>query len=77
VRRDRLLREALRERFVVTLTSGETFDGLLDETDESTVTLVDADALAGDGSSTKVDGALYLPRARIAYMQHPDRRSAP
>jgi hypothetical protein len=35
-RRDRLIRQALRERFVVTLRSGETFDGLLLDADDKT-----------------------------------------
>jgi hypothetical protein len=67
----------LRERFVVTLATGETFDGLLDEVDESTLTLLDAHLLAADGSSTPIDGVMYLARDRVAYMQHPEKRSRP
>lgn len=67
-RRDRLLREHLRERFVVTLKTGETFDGLLDDHDESNIALIDPYAITGDGRAS-VDGSLYLPRAQIAYMQ--------
>jgi hypothetical protein len=68
VRRDRLLREHLRHRFVITMKTGETFDGLLNDQDESTVEFVDAGVLTRDGRVV-VDGALFLPRAGIAYLQ--------
>ena len=68
--RDRLLRKALRERFVVTLVSGETFDGLLIDVDDRTLTLANASAISGT-ERVKVDGLLYLPRP-IAYMQKPE-----
>ena len=68
--RDRLLRRHVRDRFVVTLTSGESFSGLLDEHDSNHVTLVDAFTL-GDGGQHKVSGSLFIPRDRIAYMQRP------
>lgn len=71
MRRDRLLKGLLRERFVVTMTTGEAFEGLLDRLDESTVELVDARAHVKDGA-VKVDGRLYLPRAQVAYMQRPE-----
>lgn len=69
-RRDRLVRQSLRERFVVTLRGGETFEGLLLDADDKTVHLVDAFALDGK-SRMSVDGALYLPRDQVAYMQKP------
>jgi hypothetical protein len=69
--RDRLLKTLLRERFVVTMTSGEAFDGLLDRYDESHIELVDASAHLKDGK-VRVDGRLYLPRAQVAYMQRPE-----
>lgn len=71
--RDRLLRHVIRERFHITLTSGETFDGLLDAWDTNHLTFVDAGVITQvDDTRTrrvKVDGQLYLPRERIAYMQ--------
>lgn len=67
-RRDRLLREHLRERFVVTLKTGETFDGLLGDHDESNLQLIDPYMLSERGRAG-VDGDLYLPRIQIAYMQ--------
>lgn len=69
-RRDRLVRQALRERFVVTLHGGESFDGLLLDADDRTVHLTDAYALS-DKSRLRVDGELYLPRDGVAYMQKP------
>lgn len=71
-RRDRLLREHLRVRFVVTLKNGETFDGLLDDHDESTLEFLDVHAITKTGHRSEVDGRLYLPRSEIAYMQRPD-----
>ena len=70
MRRDRLIRQALRERFVVTLQGGESFEGLLLEADEKTLHLVEAHALAGK-TSVPVDGALFLPRAQVLYLQKP------
>lgn len=70
-RPDRLLRELLRYRFVVTLKTGDTFDGVLDQHDESTLEFVDVHAVTHDGR-TPVDGRLYLARRDIAYMQRPD-----
>ena len=68
--RDKLVREALRERFVVTMKGGSgSFDGLLDEVDDRTICLRDAVVISG--SRTPVDGKLLLNRADIAYMQRP------
>lgn len=76
MRRDRLLRQMLRERFVVTLKSGETFDGLLDDHDESVIEFLDPYAVTQerDGTTSRlgIDGRLYLQRADIAYMQRPE-----
>lgn len=69
--RDRLLKSLLRERFIVTLKSGETFDGLLDRWDESTVELLNVHAV-DEKSRAPVDGRIYLPRPQISYMQRPD-----
>lgn len=73
MRRDRVLRAHLRERFVVTLLSGETFDGLLDRWDESTLEFVDAFAVT-ERARLEVDGRLFLSRTQVAYMQRPDSR---
>lgn len=70
-RRDRLLRQVHLQRFVVTLGSGETFDGLLADADDNTVKLVDAYAV-DEKSRQSVDGEMYLPRLNISYMQSPN-----
>jgi hypothetical protein len=72
-RKDRLLRAAHLERFVVTLTTGETFDGLLADADDNSVKLVGAYAVS-EKETVQVDGDLYLPRDKVAYMQNPGGR---
>lgn len=71
--RDRLLRKLLRERFQITLTTGETFDGLLDEWDGNHLVFIDAGVVTPiDEMRTKrepVAGQLFLRRDHIAYMQ--------
>lgn len=72
--RDRLVRKSLRTRFVVTMRGGSSFEGLLLEVDDRTLILADAYAVDAQ-SRTKVDGALYLPRGEVAYMQKPEDRA--
>jgi hypothetical protein len=72
-RRDRLLRASHLQRFVVTLGSGETFDGLLADADDNSVRLVDVFAV-DEKSRVSVDGEMYLPRLNISYMQSPGGR---
>lgn len=72
-RKDRLLRAAHLERFVVTLTTGESFDGLLADADDNSVKMVGAHAVS-DTESVAIDGDIYLPREKIAYMQNPGGR---
>jgi len=72
-RRDRLLRQVHLQRFIVTLTSGETFDGLLSDADDNSVKLVGAFAI-DEKSRESVDGDLYVPRSKILYMQNPEGR---
>ncbi|NNC10688.1 hypothetical protein HII28_02145 [Planctomonas sp. JC2975] len=69
-RRDKLIRQHLRERFVVTLRNGESFDGLLVDADEKTYRMVDVVAV-GERSRVAVDGELFLPRADVLYLQKP------
>lgn len=68
--KDRLLKRLLRERFVITLRGGESFDGLLVDADEKTVRIVDAFALDGK-NRVSVDGEVFIPRAEIVYLQRP------
>lgn len=69
--RSRLIRRALRERFVVTMASGETFEGILRELDKRHLVLVDAGAIDADAGRRPVDGELWLPADQIRYMQRP------
>jgi len=71
VRTDRLLRSRLREVFVITTTTGETWRGLLYAVDGRSVVLRDAELVEGERVQVPVDGELILPRASIAYMQRP------
>jgi len=72
MRRDRLLTRLVRERFVITLKTGETFDGLLNEWDQRTVSFVDAHAVT-QRETVPVDGELFVPMEQVAYMQRPVR----
>lgn len=68
MRRDRLIRSVLRERFVATLKTGETFDGLLVKADAKTYVFANAWAISGR-DRVSVDGELYIPRDEVAYLQ--------
>lgn len=70
-RPDKQLRARIRERFVVTLTSGDAFDGLLWEVDAKVIVLRDAAAVSDNGARLPVDGEVIAERARIAFMQRP------
>jgi len=69
--RDRLIRFALRDRFAVTMTSGETVEGVLFDVDDRTIVLADAAAVNDRGTRTRLDGWVYLPRAQVLYLQRP------
>lgn len=68
---DRLLKSRLRERFVVTMSDGQAFAGLLYAVDGRSLILRDAEALTPNAKTTPVDGELILPRSSVAYMQRP------
>lgn len=70
MRKDRLLRALFRDRFVITLRGGASFDGLLVDADEKTVRLAHAWAIT-DKNRVSVDGELFIPRGEITYMQRP------
>lgn len=68
-----VLRDVLRDRVVVTMKSGESFDGVLFAADDKTWHLVNATALrAGErGVDVPVDGSVILPRDNVAFCQRP------
>lgn len=68
-----VLRDTLRERVIVTLKSGETFDGVLFAADDKAWHLVNARAVGvGErGADVPVDGSVILPRDNVAYCQRP------
>ena len=68
---DRLLQDHLLTRYVVTIASGETFDGLLAAVDTRTLVLRDVGVLKVDGGLTPVDGDVVLRRDAVSYMQRP------
>ena len=72
-RRDRLLRQVHLQRIVITMTTGETFDGLLSDADDNSVRIVDVFAV-DEKNRVSVDGEMYLPRANVSYMQNPGGR---
>lgn len=66
--KDRLLRMALRSRFLVFLRDGGTFSGLLDDVDTRTAVFADVQLIQTSGT-VPADGKLYVDRERIAYLQ--------
>ena len=69
--RDRLLKQMVRDRFVITLLNGQTFDGLLDRFDATHLELVDSHQITAEGKHP-IDGRFYLPRVQVAFMQRPE-----
>lgn len=69
--RSRLIRRALRDRFVITLADGDTFEGILLSADSRHLVLTDAAPVNADGPRQIVDGELWLPADRVRYMQRP------
>lgn len=68
-RTDRLVRQHLRDRFLVTLKTAEAFDGVLVDADDGHLVLADAGQVDGKGQRIPVDGHLWLQRGNVAYMQ--------
>lgn len=68
--RDRIIKSHLRQRFVVTLKSGDAFEGLVLDADSRMIVLGDAQTFTADGPAG-VDGQLFIERADVAYFQLP------
>jgi hypothetical protein len=71
-RTSRLLKLRVHERLLVTLVSGEAFDGLLWEHDGELLVFRDAAAVSATGGRLPVDGELILERSRVSYLQRPN-----
>jgi len=71
--RDRLLRERLCDKVVVTLKTGPSFSGVLFKVDDRAVILRDTQALGAalNGDHLAVDGELVLFRTDIEFLQRP------
>lgn len=68
--RDRLIKQVLRQRFVVTQKSGPMFSALLVDADRRTFRFGDVSVLGDSGTERPAaPGELYIDRANVAYMQ--------
>lgn len=68
-RPDRVLRQHLRSRFLITTLSGQSWDGVVLDLDESSLVLVDVESVDTDGQRSTAAGQIIIRRADIAYMQ--------
>jgi hypothetical protein len=66
--RDRLLRQVVKERFVVTQKTGAMFTALLLDVDNRSFHFADVSVLE-QGVERPAQGQLFIDRANVAYMQ--------
>ncbi|AHH98322.1 hypothetical protein [Kutzneria albida] len=66
--RDRLVKQVVRERFVVTPVSGPTFTAVLVDADRTSMHFTDV-AVLSDGVERPARGELYIARRNVAYLQ--------
>lgn len=72
MRRDRLIKKAIRKRFAVTLRSGEgAFAGVLTESDNSTWVFDQCSTVPVTVGETPepISGRVYVERSTVAYLQ--------
>jgi hypothetical protein len=72
--RSKLLRERTHSRMVVTMLSGDTYDGLHVGFDGHVLKLYESALVGTAGAAvvrTPVDGVLFLPWGQVAYVQCP------
>lgn len=67
--RRHIRRGMIRQSYLFTLESGETFQGLIEDSDADAVVLQQVYLIQSDGSPVQVDGRLILDRQRILYAQ--------
>lgn len=71
--RSRLIKRHIRQRFVVTLKTGETFDGRFEDIDDTHLVLRGAESLSAETSHRiPIPGEVWIERRDIAYMQKLD-----
>ena len=72
-----LVAQLVRRRVVVTEVDGSGWDGVALQSDPSGLVLVGSagralERLDGAGVATEVDGAVFVPAARVQFVQVPD-----
>lgn len=68
---DRIVRASLRRKLLITTKDGHTWRAVLMEADANTLSLLEAEHISSDGTATKADGQVLVPRGDVAYMQIP------
>lgn len=74
-KRDRLLRDAIRESFAVTPKAGPMFSGLLVDVDDRVYVFANVRVIQGENGAVPADGLLYIDRSQVAYLQRVARTS--
>lgn len=72
MRRDRLIKQAVRKRFAVTLRSGEgVFAGILTESDGTSWVFEQCSTVPKAAGETPepIQGRVFVDRAQVAYLQ--------
>ncbi|MDG3012384.1 hypothetical protein G4X40_19780 [Rhodococcus sp. D2-41] len=69
LRKKSALDKVVRQRFVATLSNGQTVAGVLVEFDESTFVFADVKLMEPNGNASPAPGQLYVDRGQVAYMQ--------
>jgi small nuclear ribonucleoprotein (snRNP)-like protein len=67
----RVLRDRVRQRAIVTLKTGDTFDGVLWAWDREAFVLRNAAVVAAGEQPTVVDGELVVLAADVSFVQFP------
>lgn len=74
MRSDRVLKNLIKEKFLVSLVDGTSLEGLLIEVDSKTLQLAQCEQVViKDTITTRhpVDGQILIPRENILYLQKP------
>jgi len=70
-RKERVLKDLLKERFIVSLVDGNAIDGLFIDADSKTMRLADCYRVTSDGTRMLLDGEMFIPRGNVTYIQKP------